>query len=111
MICSGNTLPLPAYGVVYDIDVQGHVSIKKRTRRAPLRYLSKLYELLKKLLKARLISFYRSPWASPIVIVPNKNDVDIRLYIDCILVDAVTASTKCTIPFEDPLLTELDSYQ
>ncbi|KAG3203091.1 hypothetical protein PC129_g23042 [Phytophthora cactorum] len=42
MITSGNSLPLPAYGVVCDIDVQGHPPIKQRARQVPLRYLQKL---------------------------------------------------------------------
>ncbi|OWY92810.1 LOW QUALITY PROTEIN: hypothetical protein PHMEG_00038030, partial [Phytophthora megakarya] len=37
MIASGNALPPPAYGVVCDIDVQGHMQIKQRARRTPLR--------------------------------------------------------------------------
>ncbi|KAG2761868.1 hypothetical protein PC116_g19517 [Phytophthora cactorum] len=72
MVASGNALPLPAYGVVCDIDVQGHPPIKQLARRVPLRYLQKLYELLKGLLKAGLIAFSDSPWASPIVIVLTK---------------------------------------
>ncbi|POM67363.1 Hypothetical protein PHPALM_16660 [Phytophthora palmivora] len=51
MISSGNALPPPAYGVVCDIDVQGHAPIKQRARRTPLRFLGKLYELLKGLLR------------------------------------------------------------
>ncbi|KAG2776216.1 hypothetical protein PC129_g23649 [Phytophthora cactorum] len=47
MIASGNALPLPVYGVVCDIDTQGHAPIKQRARRVPLRYLGKLYELLR----------------------------------------------------------------
>ncbi|POM57488.1 Hypothetical protein PHPALM_37995, partial [Phytophthora palmivora] len=82
MISSGNALPPPAYGVVCDIDVQGHAPIKQRARRTPLRFLGKLYELLKGLLRAGLITFSDSPWASPIVIVLKKNGVDIRLCID-----------------------------
>ncbi|KAE9306572.1 hypothetical protein PR003_g21203 [Phytophthora rubi] len=91
MISSGNALPPPAYGVVCDIDVQGHPPIKQEARRVPLRHLKKLYELLKGLLKAGLVSFSTSPWASPIVIVLKKNGVDIRLCIDYKMVNAVTA--------------------
>ncbi|POM62088.1 hypothetical protein PHPALM_28793 [Phytophthora palmivora] len=52
MISSGNALPPPAYGVACGIDVQGHAPIKQRARRTPLRFLGKLYELLKGLLRA-----------------------------------------------------------
>ncbi|GMF45118.1 unnamed protein product [Phytophthora fragariaefolia] len=72
MIASGNALPPPAYGVVCDIDVRGRAPIKQRARRIPLKYLQKLYELLKGLLEAGLIDFSSNPWASPIVIVLNK---------------------------------------
>ncbi|ETO99562.1 hypothetical protein F441_23022, partial [Phytophthora nicotianae CJ01A1] len=68
LIASGDALPPPAYGVVCDIDAQGHAPIKQRARRVPLRYPGKLYELLRALLKAGLIVFSDSPWASPIVI-------------------------------------------
>ncbi|POM79974.1 Hypothetical protein PHPALM_2245 [Phytophthora palmivora] len=95
MISSGNALPPPAYGVVCDIDVQGHAPIKQRARRTPLRFLGKLYELL--LRRAGLITFSDSPWASPIVIVLKKNGVDIRLCIDYKMVNAVTAIMEYTI--------------
>ena len=42
MISSDNALPPPAYGVVCDIDVQGHDPIKQQARTVPLRHLSKL---------------------------------------------------------------------
>ncbi|OWY91540.1 hypothetical protein PHMEG_00039837, partial [Phytophthora megakarya] len=56
MIASGNALQPPAYGVVCDINVEDHAPIKQRARRIPIRYLQKLYELLKGLLKANLVS-------------------------------------------------------
>ncbi|OWZ06805.1 hypothetical protein PHMEG_00020899 [Phytophthora megakarya] len=102
MIASGNALPPPAYGVVCDINVEDHAPIKPRARRIPIRYLQTLYELLKGLLKANLVSFSDSQWASPIVIVLKKNGEDIRLCIDYKMVNSVTAI--------DDLLTDLDSY-
>uniref|UniRef100_H3GYQ6 Reverse transcriptase domain-containing protein n=1 Tax=Phytophthora ramorum TaxID=164328 RepID=H3GYQ6_PHYRM len=69
-----------------------------------------LYELLKGLLKARLVAFSDSPWASPIVIVLNKNGVDIRLCIDYKLVNAVTAIMEYAMPLVDDLLTDLEAY-
>ncbi|KAG3045405.1 hypothetical protein PC121_g21291 [Phytophthora cactorum] len=75
MIASGNALPLPAYGVVCDIDTQGHTPIKQRARRVPLRYLGKLYALLRALLRAGLTVFSDSPWASPIVMNSNKGPI------------------------------------
>ncbi|OWY96104.1 hypothetical protein PHMEG_00033719 [Phytophthora megakarya] len=85
MIASGNVLPSPASGV-------------------------KLYELLNGLLKANLVSFSASQWASPIVIVLKKNGEDIRLCIDYKMVNAVTAIMEYAMPLVDDLLTDLDSY-
>ncbi|GMF53921.1 unnamed protein product [Phytophthora fragariaefolia] len=109
MISSGNALPPPVYGVVCDIDVQGHPPIRQRARRVPRKHLKKLYELLKALLKAGLIAFSNSPWASPIVIVLKKNGVDIRLCIDYKLVNTITLMMEYAIPLVDDLLTELDA--
>ncbi|KAE8952932.1 hypothetical protein PR001_g33091, partial [Phytophthora rubi] len=110
MISSGNALPPPAYGVVCDIDVQGHAPIKQRARRVPLKHLEKLYELLKGLLKAGLVAFSNSPWASPIMIVLKKNGIDIRLCIDYKMVNAITVVLEYAMPPVDDLLTELESY-
>ncbi|GMF37535.1 unnamed protein product [Phytophthora fragariaefolia] len=110
MISSGNALPPPAYGVVCDIDVQGHPPIKQKARRKPLRHLKQLYELLKGLLKTGLIAFSDSPWALPIVIVLKKNGVDIRLCIDYKMANSVTAIMEYGIPLVDDLLTDMENY-
>ncbi|OWZ13557.1 hypothetical protein PHMEG_00013096 [Phytophthora megakarya] len=110
MIASGNALPPPAYGVVCDMDVQGHMPIKQRARRTPLRVLEKLYELLTGLLRASFITFSDSPWASPIVIVLKKNGVDIRLCIDYKRVNAVTTIMEYAMPLVDDLLTDMEAY-
>ncbi|KAG3148397.1 hypothetical protein PC128_g23603 [Phytophthora cactorum] len=110
MIASGNALPLPAYGVVCGIDTQGHAPIKQRVRRVPLRYLRKPYELLRALLRAGLIVFSDSPWASPIVIVMKKNGQDIWLCIDYKMVNAITAIMEYAMPLVDDLLTDLKCY-
>ncbi|OWZ15538.1 hypothetical protein PHMEG_00010800 [Phytophthora megakarya] len=77
---------------------KGHSPIKQKARRTPLRYLGNLYELLKDLLRAGLIAFSDSPWASPIVIVLKMNGVDIRLCIDYKMVNAVTAIVEFARP-------------
>ncbi|OWY90389.1 reverse transcriptase, partial [Phytophthora megakarya] len=78
--------------------------------RTPLRVLKKLYELLKGLLRAGLITFSNSPWASPIVIVLKKNGVDIRLCIDYKRVNAVTTVMEYAMPLVDDLLTDMEAY-
>ncbi|GMF31952.1 unnamed protein product [Phytophthora lilii] len=75
-----------------------------------MRHLKKLYELLKGLLKANLVAFSDSPWASPIVIVLKKRGVDIRLCIDYKLVNAITAIMEYAMPLVDDLLTDLEAY-
>ncbi|OWZ12799.1 hypothetical protein PHMEG_00013983 [Phytophthora megakarya] len=110
MIASCNALPPPAYSVVCDIDVQGHMPIKQRARRTPLRVLEKLDELLKGLLRGGLITFSDSPWTSPIVIVLKTNGVDIRLCIDYKRVNAVTTIMEYAIPLVDGLLTDMEAY-
>ena len=106
LISSGNALPPPAYGVVCDIDVSEHSPIQHQARRVPLRYLTKLYECLNGLLTAGLIAFSQSPWASPIVIFPKKNGVDLRLFNDYKMVNAVTVGMEYAMPLVDDLLTE-----
>ncbi|OWY94638.1 hypothetical protein PHMEG_00035576, partial [Phytophthora megakarya] len=92
MIASGNALPPPA------------------ARRTSLRVLEKLYELLKGLLRARLITVSDSPWASPSVIVLKNNGVDIRLCIDYKRVNAVTTIMEYAMPLVDDLLTDMETY-
>ncbi|GMF62089.1 unnamed protein product [Phytophthora fragariaefolia] len=79
-------------------------------RRIPFRHLKQLYELLMGLLKAGLIAFSDSPWASPIVIVLKKNRVDIRLCIDYKMVNSVTAILEYAMPLVDDLLTDMEKY-
>ncbi|OWZ11378.1 hypothetical protein PHMEG_00015604 [Phytophthora megakarya] len=80
--------------------------IKLKVRRTPLRYRGKLYKFLNGILRAGLITFSDSPWASPIVIVLKKNSVDIRL-CDYKMLNAVTAIMQYVMPLVDDLLTDI----
>ncbi|KAH9073985.1 hypothetical protein Ae201684P_015885 [Aphanomyces euteiches] len=81
-IQTGNGLPPAARGAVCDIDVGNARPIAQRARRVRPEHLKQLFELLKGLLGYGLITFSKSPWASPIVIVLKKGGKDIRLCID-----------------------------
>ncbi|OWZ08154.1 LOW QUALITY PROTEIN: hypothetical protein PHMEG_00019350 [Phytophthora megakarya] len=61
-----------------------------RSRRIPADLLSKVYELLKRLLETGLIEYSNSEWASTIVLVTKKNGTDVRLCIDYRLVNPTT---------------------
>jgi len=79
----GNALPSPARGVVCDLDVGEAAPVAQRSRRIPGDLLPKVYELPRRLLETKLISYSESPWASPIIIIiVKKNGKDIRLCID-----------------------------
>ncbi|POM77081.1 Reverse transcriptase [Phytophthora palmivora] len=106
MISSGNALPPPAYGVVCDIDV---ASLAGSTEVARQHALASRFPL-KGLLRAKLVSFSKSPWASPIVIVLKKNGVDIRLCIDHKKVNAITMIMEYAMPLVDDLLSEFEKY-
>ncbi|OWZ04199.1 hypothetical protein PHMEG_00023937 [Phytophthora megakarya] len=77
----------PVQGVVCDLEVGDAKPISMRSRRIPAGLLSKMYELLKRLLETGLIEYSDSEWASAIVLVMKKNGTDVCLYIDYRLVN------------------------
>ncbi|POM79741.1 Reverse transcriptase, partial [Phytophthora palmivora] len=56
----------------------------------------------------KMISYSRSPWASPIVVIVKKNGVDIRLCIDYRLVNSLTQLKVYPMPLINDLLEDLD---
>ena len=69
-----------------------------------MKTMRKLFELLKGLLTSGLLGFSRSPWASPIVIViKQKNKIDIRLCIDYRLLNAITIVIEYPMPLVELL--------
>ncbi|POM73533.1 LOW QUALITY PROTEIN: Reverse transcriptase [Phytophthora palmivora] len=101
---SGNALPPAARGVVCDIDVGD----ARRGRKIAPRFREKLSELIKGLLSAKMISYSRSPWASPIMVIVKKNGVDIRLCIDYHLVNSLTQLMVYPMSLINDLLEDLD---
>ncbi|OWY90979.1 reverse transcriptase, partial [Phytophthora megakarya] len=97
----GNTLPPPARGVV---DVGDAKPISMRSRRIPADLLSKVYELLKRLLETGLIEYSDSEWASPIVLVMRKNGTDVCLCNDYRLVNQLIKLTNYLLSLIDELM-------
>ena len=64
MISSGNALPPPAYGIVCNIDAQGHDLIKERALRVPLHHMENMREFHKVKMKARLKLAFAKPEVS-----------------------------------------------
>ncbi|OWZ13349.1 reverse transcriptase [Phytophthora megakarya] len=83
----GNALPPPVRGVVCDLEVGDAKPISMRSRRIPADLLSKVYELVKRLLGTCLIEYSDSEWASAIVLVMKKKGADVGLCIDSRLVN------------------------
>ncbi|POM77457.1 Reverse transcriptase [Phytophthora palmivora] len=108
LIGKGNALPPAARGVVCDIDVGDARPIAQRVRKIAPRFREKLSDLIKGLLSAKIISYSRSPWASPIVVIVKKNGVDIRLCIDYRLVNSLTQLMVYPMSLINDLLEDLD---
>ncbi|OWY94611.1 LOW QUALITY PROTEIN: reverse transcriptase [Phytophthora megakarya] len=97
-------LPPPARGVVCDLDVGAEKPISMRSRRIPADLLSKVYELLKRLLETGLIEYSNSEWASAIVLVMKKNGTDVRLCIDYRLVNQLVKLMNYPLSLIDELM-------
>ncbi|POM64179.1 LOW QUALITY PROTEIN: Reverse transcriptase [Phytophthora palmivora] len=108
LIGKGNALPPAAKGVVCDIDVGNPKPVAQRCRKVAIQFREKLYQLIKGLLSARMIRHSTSPWASPIVVVIEKNGIDIRLCIDYRLVNSLTRLMVYPMPLINDLLDDLD---
>ncbi|GMF55559.1 unnamed protein product [Phytophthora fragariaefolia] len=105
----GNAAPAPARGMWWDLDVGVVKPVAQRPRSIAPHLAIKVYDLLKKLLETRLIEHSGSPWASPIVIVLNKNGVDIRVCIDYRVVNGFIQLSNYPLPLIDDMLIGFES--
>ncbi|OWY95989.1 reverse transcriptase [Phytophthora megakarya] len=101
----GNAARPPARGVICDLDVGDAKPVAQRPRTGGPHLAIKVYKLLKNLLEATLIEHSESPWASLIVIVLKKNEVDIRLCIDYRVVNSFIQLSNYPLPLIDDLIT------
>ncbi|GMF45626.1 unnamed protein product [Phytophthora fragariaefolia] len=103
-----NALPPAAVGAICDIDVEGAAPVAQRVRRVAPLFREKLSDLIKSLLSVKMVTPSTSPWASPIVIIIKKNEVDIRLCIDYRLVNSLTRLIVYPMAMINDLLEDLD---
>ena len=80
LMWKGNALPPAARGAICDIDVGGAAPISQRVRPVAPKYREKLSDLINGLLAAKIVQPSTSPWTSQIVVIIEKNRVDICLY-------------------------------
>ncbi|POM59028.1 Hypothetical protein PHPALM_36254 [Phytophthora palmivora] len=106
LISSGNALPPLAYGVVCDTDVGDHPSIKRRAGRVALKSLKPLYAMLKGLLRAKLVSFLKSPWTS----LCDRPQEERCGYQTVYRLHAITMAMEYAMPLVDGLLSKLEKY-
>ena len=104
LIGKGNALPPTARGAVCDIDVEDALPIAQRVRPVALEFHKKQADLIKGLLTAQIIRPSTSPWASPIVVIIQKNVEDIRLCIDYRRVNQLTRLMVYPMPLIKNLL-------
>ena len=90
----------------HTIDVQGHKPISQGPRRVSPKQRTIIKETIEKLLKSGIIKPSRSPWASPIVLVPKGED-DFRMAIDYRKLNEVTKSEIFAIPRIDDTIDAL----
>ncbi|KAE8982055.1 hypothetical protein PR002_g23640 [Phytophthora rubi] len=95
-------------GAICDIDVGNAKPVAQRVRKVAPQFREKLSQLLKGLLSARIIQNSTSPWASPIVVIIEKNGIDIRLCIGYRLINSLTRLMVYPMPLINDLLGDLD---
>lgn len=87
------------------IDTEG-APIRQGVRRVPLPQREEIRKLLKEMQERDIIVPSKSPWASPIVLVPKK-DGSIRLCVDYRKVNEITHKDAYPIPRVDDTLDTL----
>ncbi|GMF40034.1 unnamed protein product [Phytophthora fragariaefolia] len=108
LIGKGNASPPAAKGAICDIDVGNAKPVAQRVKKVAPQFRENLFQLIKGLLSAKIIQHSPSPWSSPIVVIIQKNGVDIRLRIDYRLVNSLTRLMVYPMPLINDLLDDLD---
>ena len=90
----------------HTIDTQGHVPVNCKPYRASPMARQHIRKLTKEMLSNGIISYSRSPWAFPVVLVPKKSG-DMRFCIDYRKLNAVTKRDVYPLPRIDDLLDSL----
>jgi len=75
--------------ITHSIDTGDSPPIRQPLRRIPFAFHNKMEELVQKMLKQGVIQHSNSPWASPVVLVEEK-DGSYQFCVDYRRLDAVT---------------------
>ena len=94
----------------HSIEVQGALPFNQSPRRVAPAQRRIIKEQIDKLLRAKIISPSRSPWASPVLLVP-KGTNDYRMCIDYRKLNEVTKKEVYAIPRIDDTLDGLSGAQ
>jgi hypothetical protein len=90
----------------HKIDVQGAMPINQGPRRVSPAQRKVIKETIDKLLEGGIISPSRSPWASPVLLVP-KGETDYRMCIDYRKLNEVTKKEIYALPRIDDIIDTL----
>ena len=89
--------------VTHSIDTGGHPSIRQALRRTPFALLQHVDETVQEMLDQGVIQPSQSPWASPIVLVKNKNGTT-RFCVDYRRLNSITRKDVFPLPRIDDTL-------
>ena len=92
--------------VEHSIDTGQSVPVHQPPRRVPFALRSKISQMVQNMLSSRVVQESRSPWSSPVVIVP-KSDGSLRFCVDYRRLNALTRKDVFPLPRIDDLLDQL----
>jgi len=91
-------------------NTQDHPPIKQNARPVPIHYRKAVYDTIMKYLECGALVSSQSPWASPILCVPKKNQ-EVRVCIDYRRLNAVTQVPAIPIPRTKEILQKMAGHR
>ena len=93
--------------VQHSIDTGDHVPIKQQPYRTPIVQRDQIKKMVDQMQKQGIVQPSKSPWASPIVLVPKK-DGSLRFCIDYRKLNSITRKDVYPIPRVDDIFDTLN---